>query len=111
VDDGVGAPESAFNDMAVADIALYQFHLRIEFGGSFALPVNLFDQAVQNADLVAAGQEFAADCAPDESGSAGDDYLLHSLSPQMNANGSRRRADRFMQEIQMMAAGTSSSTA
>ena len=86
VDDAVHPLQRAGDNVAVAHIAADQLGIRVEQRGAppcslAAIAVDLLDQAVENADTVAAAEQFVGDEAADEAGTAGDQDRLGHRRP------------------------------
>ena len=68
-----------------------QFDIVGQIRRPFDIAMNLFDQAVEHADLMPPAEQFPAHLASDEAGAAGDEYLFHGRSP----DGWRLQPDRM----------------
>ena len=76
VDHLVHAGEGAAHQRFVAHVADHQFHVGIELVRPAAPAMDLLDQAVEDAHVVAFGEQGAGDVAADEAGAAGDQYCV-----------------------------------
>jgi hypothetical protein len=81
MNDAVDPFQSRCHLLAGANIATHQLDFGIKGGRIEAVSVNLFDQAVEHANLVAAIEELGGNRPADETGAAGDQDVLHSLRP------------------------------
>jgi hypothetical protein len=71
MDDAVHTLEGTRDNVPVADIADDQLGVFGKIIWPLAIAVDLLDQAVEHADLVAAPKKFAGNGSADEAGSAG----------------------------------------
>jgi hypothetical protein len=72
VDDSIDILEAMRNDVLVADVADDQFGLVGQVLGSLAIAVDLLDQAIEYANLVASAKKLLANRTANEACTAGN---------------------------------------
>jgi hypothetical protein len=70
--------------MAISHVALLKFYLAIEILGPFFFAMDLFNQAVECANLMPPREQFATNSAADETSATRDKYFLHGQSPAVS---------------------------
>jgi hypothetical protein len=83
VDHAAHALERLGDGVAVADVGADQLDIVGKILGPFAVPVDLLDQAVEDAHLMAAALKFPSDGTSDEAGAAGDENPFGQVNPRL----------------------------
>jgi hypothetical protein len=78
----IDAGEGTHHNVAIANIAANEFGLARKIGRSFAIAMDLLDEAVENPHPMATSEQSAGDRATDETGTTCDeDEFIHLAPP------------------------------
>jgi hypothetical protein len=82
MDDAVDILECLGDGVAIADIGANQLDIGIEIVGSFAVAVDLLDEAVEDSNLMASVLKLPGNRAADEPGPAGNENAFRQFDPR-----------------------------